>query len=64
MILKKKMTNESKCLICDGSMELISAFDTKFGKAFLCKNCAKKLYRAIGEKLIPQSPTNLFQNKK
>lgn len=62
--MKKATIDNNKCFVCDSFLELLVKFDSKFGKVILCKNCASKLYKKIGEKIVPQSPTNLFQNKK
>lgn len=62
MISKKQ--KEINCLFCSGKLGLILEVETKFGKCFICQDCAKKLYRDLGTKLIPKSVASLFQNRK
>lgn len=63
--MKQKKSEETiSCLICSGKLGLILEVETKDGKCFICEECAKKLYKKLGTKLIPKSVSSLFQNRK
>lgn len=62
--MKKNKEKEISCLFCDSKLGLILEVETKFGDCFICEECAKKLYKKVGTKLIPKSVSSLFQNRK
>ena len=62
--MKKTKEKNVSCLFCDSKLGLILEVETKFGTGFICEECAKKMYKKIGTKLIPKSVSNLFQNRK
>ena len=62
--MKNNKHKDIDCLFCSGKLGLILEVETKFGKCFVCEDCAKKIYKDLGTKLIPKSVASLFQNRK
>ncbi|MBQ3047473.1 MAG: hypothetical protein IJD48_00460 [Clostridia bacterium] len=66
----KDYNGVSLCFGC--KQKLTDGFEIDLDKRFfnnikICKNCAKLLYFKLGQKLIPKSPKNIFnefKNKK
>ena len=45
------------------SYKLIKPGFLKNAGLFLCKDCIKEMYEALGLHIVPKSPTNMFNKK-